>query len=395
MVLFGLTLSDKLCIEFLVGVFGFAILCAVLWSILQRIVNGRKGVAREATARRLTCVWTVAVIVLALCFFVVLPILIMVLCRDDIAALEKPVLRVLSYVVIAFPIPIALATIIYSRVCARRKNDIRYCGGKHSREANPEEFKTVADFRDELVKRGLYFDDEAKELLAQLNSRFPGDKTGERAKYYYSEATIMPLTRQVFEDSPELNEIISPDTVEKYPGYIYNAILILTDEGSKMRYAPIARYSMHKVPEGEEASGQGSYPYNTDCYVECKVLYIDGEISVVLGVGESKACEKREGSVSSLYYVVFSQMNFTREERDFITTYVDGRYYLLGTLRYRENGFTMETDNVEREFIFPGMTKNYPITLVGKLDREKINEVAEASVRGYYLKDAVEKHFAK
>lgn len=391
MVLFGMTLMETICATLLLNVAAFCVLCAVLWSLLCRILRGKKGKARERLSKRLYCVWGVTLTIAASVLFVAVPIWMMVHHHAEIMQVKIPASRIAIHVVIAFPAVASLVFILFGGKIGELLGRTPIRGCPYSTEAKSSEFRSVNDFRSELIRRGLYFDDDAKELLEQLNGRFAADKSGDLAAYYYSEATIMPLEKKTFEDSPFRNKIISPDSDERHAAYVYNAVLIVTEAASQMRYAPIARYSMHTVPEGRS----GDWPHTEDCYVECKILYIDGQLSAIIGVGESEALAEPAESVLKPYWRVVSEETHPREERGWLTTFFDGKYYLFGTVRDTETGFEQMPDTREHRLLLPGTEKNYRIDPGRVLDRDALDQIAELSVRQRCCKDAIAKHFAE
>ena len=317
---------------------------------------------------------------------IVHPIWIMIKYREEFRAISSTLLRVGTYLLTLLPILLFLVYVAYEYFGNAISNYFyhkEYRTGKGAYVREPSEYKTPAQFREELLSRGLLFQKKDDELLSRLNTRCHGSKTGNLSKYYYTEGSMMPLVKNVFYDGVDYNEILSADSEKKYPAYVYNAILTLPDEGEKLQYEPFARYHAH-TQIGDPN------PFFEDYYVECKILYVDGKLCAIIGVDESynisRYYEKCEKSYEKPFYVVLS-------ETENITTYVDGKYCPYGAIE-NISGFEMLPNTREFHTGAPFRPINYPVRVVERLDAEAINAVAREFQEGC-LKNSIKYHFQR
>lgn len=309
---------------------------------------------------------------------VVNPIRILVKFRPEMMALTPMGLKILMLFIVAIPIPLFIAFGFFGNMIGNKLYDTKYNSGKDVYKVNESEYKTPSDFRDDLASRGLFFDEKDEDLMSKLNGRFTGDTSGKWAKYYYSEASMMPLTKEDFADNVDYNVILPTNGTDKYPAYIYNSILVLPEEGGTMQYAPLARYEAHT----SVSQPVQNYPYFADCYVECKILYVDGKMYAIIGVDESYRLGKAFDTFDRPFYVILS-------ETEDITTYYEGKFYPSGAIRNAGGGdFEFRPNTIEMEYGKDMVPNNYPVRVVEHLDRETIDAVARELQQGM-LKDAI------
>ena len=317
---------------------------------------------------------------------IVYPFWILIKYHGEFTDVDSMPLRVGTYLLTLLPILLYLAYLafeFFGNAISNYFYNKKYRTGEGAYVRDESEYKTPAQFREELLSRGLFFREEDDELLSRLNKRCHGSKTGNLAKFYYTEGTIMPLVKNTFSDGVEYNEILEADCEKKYPAYVYNAIITLPDRGEKLQYAPFARYHAHRQINAPN-------PFFEDYYVECKILYVDGKLCAIIGVDESHSIsryyEKCEKSYEKPFYLVLS-------ETENVTTFVDGKYCPCGAIE-NESGFEMLPNTREFHSGAPFRPINYPVRVVERLDAAAIDAVAREFQEGC-LKNSIEYHFQR
>lgn len=225
---------------------------------------------------------------------------------------------------------------------------------------SPRDFIAILD------ERGLTEENGGYDLMNAMNEKYQGIRDDKNEEYFYTKAIMMPLRRSMFEDSFNQTKFWRHPTEKIWPAYIYNAILICPGTGEKLRYAPFARYALHKKKEPSKAL----FPYNADTYIECKLLCVDTQIYAIIGVGESVAVKRKCHCLGLVkpYYLILS-------EKESITTYVDGAYDPNGAIEACPNGFVMCGSKANA----PSYKRKhplYPVRKVERIDIATINAVA-------------------
>ena len=232
--------------------------------------------------------------------------------------LEPRALKMLSAIAVMLPIPLIVpfAVRLYRLFY---KDNGKWKTKMNSYEKKPEEYRSPAEFHDELKKReldGLHYESADSDL------------------------------RQNWK-----------------PVYVYNAALSL-DESGKLKYST-------------------SF---SEYHVECKILYVDGDMYAVIGNNESDSFKQSFAPTDRPYCRILS-------EKDRITTFIDGKYYTNGAIRVQKGPLEMMPDN--EEFLLVNYHPSiYPIKKVERLDRNAINMFAEELQNGV-LKDSIMRHCQK
>lgn len=310
--------------------------------------------------------------ILAFLFLLVNPIRILIVYRKDFKGFT-PILKKAGILLLtALPI-IASIFMIFEVAIANLLYDVKYNTGKGSYAANAENYSLSDEFYAELENRGLLFDEATDgKLLDLLNKKYV---FSEHSKYYfYTEGAMMAMDQSTFYDTIN-NKTVSKGSEGKAPYYVYNAILTMSSESENLQYAPIARY------DEQNYLSDNFCPFFEDCYVECKILYVGGDLYAIIGVGKSYDLKPESSMPKEPYVCILS-------EKESITTYVDGKYYPNGSIEDQGHSFEMRQNTKNRSTIF----SNYPVRVVERLDRETINAVA-AELRDGVLKDKIDAHW--
>ena len=370
----SVSLKKNLCFEYIsiliILVVGY--LLAPLW--FDAALGDNTGLDGIGQALGLAIILRFGRILLAILFLLLNPIRILVKYRKELKGFTPALRKIGCITLAALPI-LASLLIILEIPISNLLYTLKYHTGKGAYAVKEENYRLPSEFREELTQRGLWFDEEAAKLLAELNSPF--DYNERFKEYYYSEATMMALSNGYFSDSVTYNEIISPDSSKGAPYYVYNAILTMPTKSEKLHYAPISRYDAH------DSISLTNYPFFTDCYVECKILYVDGDLYAILGVGTSYDLKPEFSHPSKPFITILS-------EKDSITTYVDGKYYPYGAIQDQGGSFEMCPNTNEKGYTF----SNYPIRKVDRVDADTINAIA-AELQEGLLKEKIEAHWSK
>ncbi|MBO4415660.1 MAG: hypothetical protein J5824_06735 [Lachnospiraceae bacterium] len=359
-------------------------LCAItlvkLGATLAANSNDQKGIDGIGNVLGIVIIMRVAIAVLAVIFLVINPIRILVIYRQELAALAPALKKAGCIVLILIPVLVSIP-LIFEVPISNYLYDRKYGTGKGAYKAAEENYRLPGEFRDELVSRGLYYNGDAATVRRDLNSRFAGYISTKFEEYYYAEGTIMPLTDETFYDTPDHNVILDPDSdTTGYPAYIYNAVLVQKDKNDALKYYPFARYDDKGWLIGND------YPFFKDYYIECKIMYVDGDIYAVIGVSESYDIGKLYDTFERPFYLILA-------EKDDITTFVDGKYYPYGAIGNEGSSFEMHPNTTEHPYT-SNSPANYPVRKVDRVDAETINKVA-AELQNGILKETVEYHFEK
>ena len=357
-----------------------AIILVRLAAFLIANKSGQKGIDGIGNALGIVLIMRILIAVIALIFLIINPIRILVTYRQELAGIVPTLRRVLSIVLIGVPILVSLPVILEVPISNFLYNR-KYATGKGAYKAVEANYKLPRDFRDELISRGLYLTDEAETQRRELNNKFAGYIPDKFDEYYYAKATMMPIGDDTFYDTPNNKEILDPDSAEKrYPAYIYNAVLLAKDKHDSLSYVPFARYNDTGWLSGKD------YPFFEDYYIECKILYVDGDLYAVIGVSESYDVEKSFETFDRPFYVILA-------EKENITTFVDGKYYPYGAIGNEGWRFEMHPNTTEHPYT-SYTPANYPVRKVDRVDAETVNKVA-AELQNGILSENARMHFEK
>jgi len=313
--------------------------------------------------------------VLAFLFLLANPIRILIKYRKELKEIAPTLNKIGIIAVIALPIALSIF-MMFEVAISNLLYSLKYDTGKGAYALQESDYRLPGEFYEELQERGLLFDgDQDQALLDRLNEKYV---ISEQFKdYYYAKGTMMAMSEGYFYDTSKDKVFVTKDSAEKAPYYVYNAILTMPGQGENLQYAPIARYDKQDSISGT------NYPFFQDCYVECKILYVDGNLYAIIGVSQSYDLKPEFQVKEEPAYLILS-------EKASITTYVDGKYYPYGAIEDQRDTFEMRPNVNARSSVFP----NYPVREVARLDLDTINAVA-AELQEGILKDKIEAHWSK
>ena len=383
-------LKIKIIVEYIIILLYLLFIFFIVPNLSESMLGDNTGIDGIGQALAIVVLFRIVKAVIAFIFFIIYPIRILVSYKNEIKSILPKFKKIMC--IIAIIIPILLSLIIILEVpMANMMYILKYETGKNPYSVSQNNYKSAKDFQDDLTRRGLIFDQNSNILLDRLNEKYKNESAFSNQnmnlkKYYYEEASLMTLSKEYFSDSKDNKDIIKFNSGKKAPVYIYNAIFTLPSKNEKLQYAAIGRYDQQNYLQGK------FYPYFEDYYIECKILYVDGDIYAIIGVSTSwdikKYFDEHKSNAKSLFD--YNQpYSMILSEKESITTYVNGKYYPDGAIENTGWTFEMKPNTNEKDW-----STNYPVRKVDRLDINAINGIAQELQNGI-LKDSIEYHFYK
>lgn len=375
-------LKKKIINEYLYVIFTILILNILLPFLANYMIGDNIGIDGIGQALGTVFILRILKYIITFIVFVINPIRILFSYKNDFREIFPKIKKVIYIIVTILPILFSLLIILEVPI-SNYMYSMKYETGKNAYSLTPDEYKTPKDFKIELEKRGFIYDSE--DILSRLNGKY-GNINKNLSKYYYEEASLMPLFTKLdyFSDTKDYNDVITFNSNIKAPGYIYNTILYLSSKNDVLQYAPISRYDGHSYLTGN------FYPFYQDYYIECKILYVDEDIYAIIGVGQSYDIQKYFKDKKKDYNTFYTYpYNMILSEKDSITTFVNDKYYPDGAIENKGERFEMVPNTNKRNW-----SEFYSVRKVDKLDVSTINDIAKELQNGI-LKDSIEYHFNK
>ena len=375
-------LKKKIINEYMYVIFTILILNILLPFLADYMIGDNTGIDGIGQALGIVVILRILKYIITFIVFVINPIRILFSYKNDFREIIPKTKKVIYIIITILPILFSLLIILEVPI-SNYMYSMKYETGKNAYSLTSDEYKTPKDFKIELENRGFIYNSE--DILSRLNGKY-GNNNKNLSKYYYEEASLMPLFTKLdyFSDTKDYNDIITFNSNVKAPGYVYNTILYLSDKNDVLQYAPISRYDGHTYLTGN------FYPFYQDYYIECKILYVDEDIYAIIGVGQSYDIEKYFGDKKKDYNTFYTYpYNMILSEKDSITTFVDDKYYPDGAIENKGGRFEMVPNTNKRDW-----SEFYSVRKVDKLDVYTINEIAKELQNGI-LKDSIEYHFNK
>ena len=313
--------------------------------------------------------------VVALVLLLINPIRVLVKYHAEYGAVVPKAWGIVSIIVTLLPLLAALLVIFEVQIDNWLYNrEYRTApGGYHKDEAD---YIKPSVFFWELGDRGLLAGEKNYPLIQKMNEKY-APQSVLYPKDYYPPARMSALSKSTFYDQIGMCEAISPESDVKAPVYVYHAILAIPEEGGRLQYIPASRFKEQGYIKGNFA------PVFQDYYLECKIMFADGDIYAVIGSEESFDIEKSFEGTNDKEARPY-QMILT--EKDTITTYAEEQYCPNGSIGMEYGNFEMLPNTAK-----PFCGKAYPLRKVERLDADTINRVAEELQNGV-LKESIEYH---
>lgn len=376
------TLKKKLIYQYLYMLLTIVILEISLPLLFNFMMGDNTGIDGIGQAFVVGAILNILKYIVTIIVFIINPIRILISYKNHSQEIISKTKKAKYIILTILPMLLSLL-ILLERPISDYMYHIKYETGKNAYTVNSDEYKTPKDFERELDKRGFVYN--SKPVLSRLNSKYT-DIDEEFSKYYYEEASVMPLFTDGddFYDSKDYNDIITFDSDTKAPAYIYNTILYLYDQNEDLQYAPVSRYENHNYIVGN------SYPFYQDYYIECKILYVDDDIYAIIGVGQSYDIQKyfddHKTDDSNFYRETYPYYMILSEKNN-ITTFFEDKYYPDGAIINQGDSFEMSPNTNERP-----SSELYSVRKVDELNIQTLNAVAKELQEGI-LKDSIEYHF--
>ncbi|MBO4324836.1 MAG: hypothetical protein J5845_05515 [Lachnospiraceae bacterium] len=283
---------------------------------------------------------------------------------------------ILSIIVTLLPVFAALLVIFEVQIDNWFFNR-KYCTAPGGYRKDEADYVKPSVFFWELGDRGLLAGEKYYPLIEKLNGKY-APQSVLNSKAYYPLSRMSALRKSTYYDKMESCEAILPDSEVTAPVYIYHAILAIPEEGGMLQYIPAARFQEQGYIKGNFA------PLFQDFYLECKIIFADGDLYAVIGSEESfdirKSFDEKKIDMDDRPYQIILT------EKDTITTYAEEQYCPNGSIRIAYGDFEM-LPNTEKPFC----GRAYPLRKVERIDADTINRIA-AEMQNGILKDAVEYH---
>lgn len=377
-------LNRAIIIEYLLIIFSIIILRSLVPFLYAYIVGDNTGIDGIGQAIVSATILRTIVYVVVFIFFVINPIRILFAHKTEFKDIVPKIKKIIYIIITLLPILYGMFTIL-QRPISNYMYKIKYQTGKNAYTVSPENYKLPIEFYNELKDRGLLYDSNTYRLRNELNAdhdcttyiHINGNIVGQKC---YEKSTMVGIEESTYYDTNKIG--IKNMYQDKYPVYLYNSILTLPSKNENMQYAALGRFSSNSDDYGDYRSEFNDY------YIECKIMYVDGDIYAIIGLGESydvrKDLEKNEDALFNYNY----PYNMILSEKNSITTYYNEKYYPDGAIENSGSRYEMVPNTNVND------VSHYPIREVKRLDIDTINRIAKELQEGV-LKESIERHFNK
>ncbi len=382
------SLRKAIIIEYIIAIVVAIFMFFLIPPFLDFMLGDNTGIDGIGQALGLAIIFVIIRYIVVLCVCLINPIRILISYRNEFKLLEPLIKKISVIFIIILPIFFALAIFLEVPI-SNYLFDKKYNTGEGEYTVDSQELKSSNDFYQELKNRGLLYDENTSLLKDRLNAdhdcrnyRYIGNDM--QTLKCYEQSSMFGMNEDYFYDSQDKEHLTLDNNVD-YPVYIYNAILTLPSQNEKLQYAALGRYSYNSNDYGDYR------PFYKDYYIECKILYIDGHIYALLGLGESYDIDVyfRDNYKKENYLDYNNPYNMILSETNNITTYYKQKYYTNGAIDNHGNNYEMAPNTNEKEW-----TKPFPVRTVKRIDIDTINSIANELQEGT-LKESIDYHFIK
>jgi len=378
-------IKKKIINEYLFIFLNLLIFIFLLPFIATVMLGDNTGIDGIGAAFAIAFILGIPVLILTFIFFIINPIRILISCKHQFKDIF-PIIKRRAYIfIIIFPILFSML-IIFRIPIENFIYDLKYRTNFNSYSVSPENYKLPIDFYNELKERNLLYNKDTSSLMNRLNYNHDCVNYIKRdeiltSQKCYEKSTMVGISSEHYYDDID-NDAITDMYQKSFPVYMYNAILTLPSENETLQYAALGRFSYNSDDYGDYKA------YFKDYYIECKILYVDGNVYAIIGVGESYDVSSYfRKNLMKPYYAYPYYMILT--ETDTITTFSNGKYNPGGSIESSFDSFEMWPNTNELEYL-----EYYPLRKVDKLDVTTINNIAVELQNGV-LKDSIQYHFNK
>ena len=376
-------LKNKIIWEYLYIIFTILTLYFLLPFLYNYMIEDNTGIDGVGQALGALIILRILTYILTFIFMVVNPIKILITYKNEINEIFPKIKKVICIIIITIPILFSLLK-LFEIPISNFMFHLKYETGKNYYIVSPKNYKLPIDFYDELKDRNLLYNDDTNILMNRLNSNhdcinYIHDGNKIIPQKCYAKSTMTGISSESYYDDIS-NDIITDMYQNSFPVYMYNAILTLPNKNEKMQYAALGRFSYNSDDYGEYSA------FHNDYYIECKILYVDGDIYALIGLGQSYDVKKYNSQIDDATFNYNYAFNMILTEKDTITTFVDGKYYPNGAIENSGNSYKMRPNT---KVLY---TSHYPVRKVERLDVYTINNIARELQDGV-LKKSIDSHF--
>lgn len=378
-------LKNKIIREYLYIIFTILFLYFLLPFLASYMIGDNTGIDGIGQALGVAILLMIFKYIITFIFFVINPIRILIIYKNEFKEIFPKIKKGICIFVTILPILFSLLIILEVPI-SNLMYKLKYETGKNAYTVSPENYKLPIDFYNELKERNLLYNEDTYTLMNRLNGdhdciNYIYDEENLISQRCYAKATMMGINDAIYYDSIDKSNITNMYQ-NSFPVYMYNSILTLPSKNEKMQYAALGRFSYNADDYGDYRSEFNDY------YIECKILYVDGDIYAIIGLGQSYDVEKYNDEVGDALFNYNYPFNMILSEKNSITTFVDGKYYPNGAIENSGSSYEMKPNN---NVLY---TSHYPVRKVDRLDIDTINGIAEELQNGV-LKNSIEYHFDK
>ena len=380
-------LKGKIIREYIYIIFSLLFFFFILPILANYMIDDNAGLDSIGVAFSVVLVLRVLKYIITFIIFIINPIKIIKSYKNEINEIFPKTKRIIYRVATFFPILLS-ALIILEVPLSNFMFIMKYQTGKGAYKVSSDNYKLPIEFYNELKERGFLYDANTSILMNRLNAdhdcvnyiHVDDEIIPQRC---YEESTMIGISNSFYYDELEDNSI-KDMYKESFPVYMYNAILTLPSQYEKLQYAALGRFSYNTDDYGDYRSKFEDY------YIGFKILYVDGKIYAIIGVGEgydvSRYFDDNSDLKSSFWTYPY---NMILSETDNITTYYNNKYYPYGGISNKSSSFEMLPNTIKNDW-----TEFYPVRKVDKLNIYTVNKIAEELQNGI-LKESIEYHFSK
>lgn len=376
-------LKNKIIWEYLYIIFMISTLYFLLPFLFDYMIGDNAGIDGIGQALGIVIILRILIYILTIIFMVINPIKILITYKNEIKEIFPKIKKVICIITITIPILFSLLK-LFEIPILNLMFHLKYETGKNSYTVSPENYKLPIDFYNELKERNLLYNEDTNILMNRLNSNhdcinYIHDGNNIIPQKCYAKSTMTGISSESYYDNIS-NDNITDMYQNSFPVYMYNAILTLPNKNEKMQYAALGRFSYNSDDYGEYKA------FYNDYYIECKILYVDGNIYALIGLGQSYDVRKYNSKIDDATFNYNYAFNMILTEKDTITTFVDGKYYPNGAIENSGNSYEMRPNT---NVLY---TSHYPVRKVERLDIYTINNIA-SELQDDILKKSIESHF--
>lgn len=372
-----INLKKAIIIEYIIAVLYLLFSFLLFSKLLTFLIGDNTGIDGIGPAMAYYTVLWVIDMTCVLIIYLVIPIGLLIIYRQEIRDLAGKAKKIICIILILLPVLHGIG-ISLSGVIEDLKYEYKYHISDHDYSVLPEDYKTVAEFRDELEARGLYTDSE--KMLSIMNDN--PDHYYQQSVFSYGD-DIGYIPASLIYDS-EKNEyllsknVILPESERKYPYYVYRASLLIANGSNELQYA-----SVFDGLASNAINNNYDCPYFDDYYIDCEILYVDGDLYAVIGLEDSysvygQAFEYEKARTGMYPYCMILS------EKDTITTYGYDKYHGEGSITKTAKELTLNVKPGASSSVF----EEYTIRKVDRLDVATINALAR-EMQDTVLRDSI------